>query len=86
LGPSVAADTPKEQKAEEKRPTWEKVWDDPITDAVIRRLIGAVKTERMSKHLFALSKDPLPFRKLNFTLPGHKKIPFTRPMTTWPRN
>ena len=27
----------------------------------------------MSKHLFHLAKDPLPFRKLNFTLPGHAK-------------
>ena len=27
----------------------------------------------MSKHLFYLAKDPLPYRKLNFTLPGHEK-------------
>jgi len=29
-----------------------------------------VTGERMSKHLFYLAKDPLPYRKLNFTLPG----------------
>jgi hypothetical protein len=27
----------------------------------------------MSQHLFYLAKEPLPFRKLNFTLPGHEK-------------
>jgi hypothetical protein len=27
----------------------------------------------MSKNLFSLSKDPLPYRKLNRTLPGHEK-------------
>ena len=27
----------------------------------------------MSKHLFYLAKDPLPYRKLNLTLPGHAK-------------
>jgi hypothetical protein len=39
----------------------------------IRRLIGNVDTERISKHLFYLAKDPLPYRKLNLTLPGHQK-------------
>jgi hypothetical protein len=42
-------------------------------DARIRSLIGQVDSERMSKNLFALAKDPLPFRKLNLTLPGHEK-------------
>ncbi len=42
-------------------------------DASVRRLIGAVSPERMSKHLFYLAKDPLPYRKLNLTLPGHEK-------------
>jgi hypothetical protein len=43
------------------------------TDARIRDIIHAVEIERMSKHLFYLAKDPLPCRKLNFTLPGHEK-------------
>ena len=47
--------------------------DGKKVDANIRRLIGTVDTERMSKHLFYLAKDPLPYRKLNLTLPGHKK-------------
>jgi hypothetical protein len=42
-------------------------------DASIRRLISKVDTERISKHLFYLAKDPLPYRKLNLTLPGHEK-------------
>lgn len=47
--------------------------DGNKVDASIRRLISAVDSERMSKHLFYLSKDPLPYRKLNLTLPGHEK-------------
>ena len=42
-------------------------------DDVVRRLIGDVEAARMSKHLFYLAKDPLPYRKLNLTLPGHEK-------------
>jgi len=44
-----------------------------LSDAAIRRLIRRVDSERMSKHLFHLAKDPLPYRKLNLTLPGHEK-------------
>jgi len=47
-------------------------WNKKV-DARIRRLIRQVDSERMSKNLFALAKDPLPYRKLNFTLPGHAK-------------
>jgi hypothetical protein len=42
-------------------------------DASIRRIISNVDSERMSKNLFYLAKDPLPYRKLNLTLPGHAK-------------
>jgi hypothetical protein len=47
--------------------------DKTKVDATVRRLIKTVDPERMSKHLFCLAKDPLPYRKLNFTLPGHQK-------------
>jgi hypothetical protein len=47
--------------------------DSNKVDAIIRRLINNVDPERISKHLFYLAKDPLPYRKLNFTLPGHQK-------------
>ncbi len=39
----------------------------------IRRAIKSLSPEALKKHLFYLSADPLPFRKLNFTLPGHEK-------------
>lgn len=42
-------------------------------DASIRRLINDVDSGRISKSLFYLAKDPLPYRKLNLTLPGHQK-------------
>ena len=47
--------------------------DNNKVDASIHRLINAVDPERISKHLFYLAKDPLPYRKLNQTLPGHQK-------------
>ncbi len=47
--------------------------DGNNVDANIRRLISAIDSKRISKHLFYLAKDPLPYRKLNLTLPGHKK-------------
>ena len=69
----IAGDAAGAPKGEEKGPAWEKVWGDQKADASIRGLTGAVDPERVRKHLFHLSKDPLPFRKLNFTLPGHEK-------------
>ncbi|MBP7053300.1 MAG: M28 family peptidase [Phycisphaerae bacterium] len=47
--------------------------DPKPAEASIRRLIDAVDREQISKHVFYLAKDPLPFRKLNLTLPGHEK-------------
>ncbi len=47
--------------------------DPDKVDGDIRRLIGNVDPEQISKHVFYLAKDPLPYRKLNFTLPGHEK-------------
>jgi hypothetical protein len=52
---------------------WEKVWDSPGFEADFRSLSAAVNIERMSGSLFHLAKDPLPYRKLNLTLPGHTK-------------
>ena len=57
----------------EQTPNWKRIWDNPRVDATIHDLIGTVDAERMSKHVFYLAKDPLPYRKLNFTLPGHEK-------------
>jgi len=69
----IASDASEQGKGETSGSPWEHVWDDKEADASIRNRIGAVNTGRMSKHVFHLSKDPLPFRKLNFTLPGHEK-------------
>ncbi len=51
----------------------EKREDGNKVEARVRRLISAVDAARMSKSLFYLAKDPLPYRKLNLTLPGHQK-------------
>ncbi len=40
---------------------------------LITKLIDKVNQERLKNNLFYLSKDPLPFRKLNYTIPGHEK-------------
>ena len=58
---------------EQPKPNWDTVWNQETVVADIRGLIAAVDAQRMSQHLFYLSKDPLPFRKLNFSLPGHEK-------------
>jgi len=39
----------------------------------IPALIARVSERLLRKHLFHLAKDPLPFRKINCTLPGHAK-------------
>jgi len=51
----------------------QKASDDNKVDPGISRLIRAVDPEQISKTIFYLSKDPLPYRKLNLTLPGHQK-------------
>jgi hypothetical protein len=70
---AVASAAAENAQAEPPNPNWEKTWDSQEGRARISRLIGAVDAERMSKHLFYLSKDPLPYRKLNYILPGHGK-------------
>ncbi len=69
----AAAGSPVAQDTNGQNAPWQAVWDDPTVDANIRRLIGAVDGQRISEYLFYLAKDPLPYRKLNFTLPGHEK-------------
>ena len=59
--------------SQEQKSPWERIWADKTVDAAIRGRIAAVDPQRMSKTLFYLAKDPLPYRKLNFTLPGHAK-------------
>lgn len=71
-GTSRAAGAPEDQPSADQT-SWQRIWSDGQVDAAIRGAIGAVDAERMKKHLFHLSKDPLPYRKVNFTLPGHQK-------------
>ena len=42
-------------------------------DPSIPKLLQCVDVVRLQHDLFYLSKDPLPFRKANFTLPGHSQ-------------
>lgn len=72
-GRSVTTDAAEEKDRAGQQPGWEGIWSRPNVEASVRGLIGAVDVERMTKHLFYLAKDPLPYRKLNFTLPGHEK-------------
>ncbi|HOS92862.1 MAG TPA: M28 family peptidase [Armatimonadota bacterium] len=44
-----------------------------MPDSRIQALIGQVAYDRLRHDLFALCQDPLPFRKLNYTVPGHEK-------------
>jgi len=42
-----------------------------MLEDIARRLMAVVDEERMRRDLFYLSRDPLPFRTLNYRLPGH---------------
>ena len=68
----AAVGPPSEGKAEGQKSIWAKTWSKRV-DATIRSLIRQVDSGRMSKNLFYLARDPLPYRKLNFTLPAHEK-------------
>ncbi len=62
-----------ELQDEKPKVPWEEIWGNKETEAAIRNRMGAVDITRMASYLNYLSKDPLPCRKLNFTLPGHEK-------------
>ena len=42
-----------------------------MTRDIIPDRIKQVDTEQLRRNLFYLSKAPLPFRKLSYTIPGH---------------
>ena len=69
----VAVGAAEEKAGDEREPGWQKTWDREDASTAIRRRIDAVDARRMSQHVFYLAKDPLPYRKLNLTLPGHAK-------------
>jgi hypothetical protein len=70
---SIAGDAPTKKQTGEQKPAWERTWDNKEVDAGIRALITAVDAGRMKESLFYLSKAPLPYRKVNFTIAGHAK-------------
>jgi len=69
----VSRASPADPEEDQPDPSWIKVWESAQSREPIARLIGTVNPRRMRDHLFYLAKDPLPFRKLNYTLPGHAK-------------
>lgn len=52
---------------------WTVVWNQPTVVEEIQSRITQVNAEQIRRHLFYLAKDPLPFRKLNYTRPGQSK-------------
>jgi hypothetical protein len=40
---------------------------------MIAQLLDQISQDRIRENLFCLAKDPLPYRKANYTLPGHAK-------------
>ena len=45
----------------------------PTRHPAVASLLGQVDRLRLQQDLYYLSKDPLPFRKVNYTLPGHSQ-------------
>ena len=44
-----------------------------VTEDAIPERLAQIEGSRLRDHLFHLSADPLPFRKLNYTIPGHDR-------------
>jgi len=44
-----------------------------MADDTIRRLMACAREPRIRRDIFHLAKDPLPFRKLKYTVPGRPK-------------
>ena len=73
LAAGFADEQAKCRAAEGQQPGWEGTWDREGVAAMIRSRLATVDAARMAADLFYLASDPLPYRKLNFTLPGHEK-------------
>jgi len=44
-----------------------------MAEEAIRETIGRLDAGRIRRDVFYLARDPLPYRKLNYALPGHEK-------------
>ncbi|MGB9689129.1 M28 family metallopeptidase, partial [Thermogutta sp.] len=62
-----------EQQQSSPEVLWTAVWNQPAVVEEIHSGIVRVNAEQMRRHLFYLAKDPLPFRKLNYSRPGQNK-------------
>ena len=71
VGNVFAADQPSKTATSDE--TWPATWQRDGVAAMIADHLDRVDSERMKRNLFHLSRSPLPFRKLNLTLPGHEK-------------
>ena len=69
----VTRASPMDLEGGQPDPSWIRVWESEQSRASMTRLMATVNARQMSNHLFYLAKDPLPFRKLNYTLPGHAR-------------
>ncbi len=71
VGNVFAADQPSKTTSGDEN--WSATWQRAGVATMIAEHLERVDGERMKRNLFHLSKSPLPFRKLNLTLPGHEK-------------
>ncbi len=69
----LASTFPSPLTAGDQQPTSGIAEPSASAQADIRKAIAQVDVHRISAHVFHLASDPLPYRKLNATLPGHQK-------------
>lgn len=72
-GPLLAGAPSEHPKETRMASIWQEALKEQGPDPGIQKLLATVDRQRIEKSLFYLAKDPLPFRKLNFTVPGHSK-------------
>lgn len=71
-GTGLTAET-NQEAASAPEVRWTQVWNQPKVVEEIQTSLKAVRQEEIRRHLFYLAKNPLPFRKLNYTRPGQEK-------------
>ncbi|HOM15788.1 MAG TPA: M28 family peptidase [Thermoguttaceae bacterium] len=71
--PPKPESAPNQQAPSTPEAQWTQVWNQSKVVEEIQTLMKDVSQEEFRRHLFYLAKDPLPFRKLNYTRPGQEK-------------
>jgi len=64
---------PAQNTGESREIPWTSAWDRPQVVEEIEAFLKTVSEDKIREHLFYLAKNPLPFRKLNYTRPGQTK-------------